>query len=76
LIVDVVRNKASGRLFVVLDDDGGPDFLLVTPHGRVKRLDRHLFTAQGLEDLGPRVGIEKLTPMQMAVYAAYDAADH
>jgi hypothetical protein len=73
--VDVVRNKASGKLFVVLDDDGGPDFLLVTPQGRVKRLDRHLFTAQGLEDPGHIGWTDKLTSAQMDVYAAYDAAD-
>jgi hypothetical protein len=74
--VDVVRNKASGKIFVVLDDDGGPDFLLVTPQGRVKRLDRHLFTAQGLEDFGRGEGVRMLTPAQREVYAAYDAADH
>lgn len=73
--MDVVRNKASGKLFVVLDDDGGPDFLLVTPHGRVKRLDRHLFTAQGLEDFGHGEGVRMLTSAQREVYAAYDAAD-
>lgn len=73
--MDVVRNKASGKLFVVLDDDGGPDFLLVTPHGRVKRLDRHLFTAQGLEGFGHIGWTDKLTPAQIDVYAAYDAAD-
>lgn len=28
--MELVRNKASGKIFVVLDDSGGAEFLVVT----------------------------------------------
>ena len=46
--MEFVKNKASGKLFVLLDDTGGSDFLVITPEGKVKRLERHLFEPQDL----------------------------
>ena len=41
----LVKNKASGKYFILLDYDDlqGTDFLLITPEGKIKRLERHLF---------------------------------
>lgn len=72
--MELVKNKASGRFFVVLDDDNGSDFLLVTPEGKVKRLERHLF--------GPIFPIDPpemkrrypLTQEQVDIYTAYSGS--
>lgn len=69
--MELVKNKASGKLFIVLDDAGGDSFLLITPEGKIKSLERHLF--------GPLVGADQkdlkwrnqLTPAQMDMYAEY-----
>lgn len=41
--MELVHNRMSGKAFIVLDDNGGTDFLLITPEGKVKRLERSLF---------------------------------
>lgn len=41
--MELVKNKVSGKLFVVLDDTGDTDFLVITPEGYVKRIERRLF---------------------------------
>ena len=38
--MELAENRASGKIFVVLDDTGGRDFLVITPEGRVQRLER------------------------------------
>ena len=48
--MELVKNRASGKFFVVLDDAGGPDFLLITPEGKIKRLERRLFSPQSVAD--------------------------
>lgn len=41
--MEVVQNKASGKFFVVLDDAGDGYLLLITPEGKIKRLEQRLF---------------------------------
>jgi len=41
--MDLVENKASGRHFIVLEDAGDGRFRLITPEGKIKRLERRLF---------------------------------
>ena len=41
--MELVKNRASGKPFIVLDDAEDSYFVLITPEGKVKRLERHLF---------------------------------
>lgn len=69
--MDLVKNKASGKSFIVLDDDENADFLLITPEGKVKRLDRHLFEPQVALEPGNQKSNFKLTKTQMEKYKQY-----
>jgi len=69
--VELVKNKASGKYFVVLDDDGNDDFLVVTPEGKIKRLERRLFGPRNIVDPQKTRRIHKLTQMQLDKYSEY-----
>jgi len=69
--VDLVKNKISGKFFVVLGDRGGPDFLLITPEGKVKCLERHLFAPQEPSDPLEAFYDKKVTKTQIYIYAEY-----
>lgn len=69
--MNLVKNKATGKYFVVLDDTGGLDFLVVTPQGKVKQLDRHLFDAQYIVDPVDIPRRQQLTAEQLAIYETY-----
>ncbi len=69
--MELVKNKASGKFFIVLDDNEDADFLLITPEGKVKRLDRHLFGPQVAVDSKNRRLDFNLTKTQMDKYAEY-----
>lgn len=69
--VELVKNKASGKYFVVLDDDGNDDFLVVTPEGKIKRLERRLFGPRDIVDPQKTRRIRKLTQMQVDKYLEY-----
>jgi len=43
--MEIVRNKASGKYFILITDYENGTGLLVTPQGEVKRLELHLFDA-------------------------------
>lgn len=73
--MELVRNKATGKFFVVLDDDGGSDFLVATPDGKIRRLDRHLFGAQDIADPEDVQLREHLTAKQMDLYETYFDGD-
>ena len=64
--MDLVRNIASGKFFVVVDDSGGPDILVITPEGRMRSLERHLFEPMELTEAAGQ-----LTKMQIDLYSAY-----
>ena len=73
--MELVRNKATGKFFVVLDDTGGPAFLVATPDGKIRQLDRNLFGDQDVvepEDLQWR---QQLTARQMEIYETYFNGD-
>ena len=63
--MELVKNKASGKIFVVLDDIGNGDFLMITPDGKVMRLEKRLFTS--LSDMD-REGVNE---KQLTVYKDY-----
>jgi hypothetical protein len=69
--MELVKNKASGKFFVVLDDNGGPDFLVITPKGKVRRLERHLFDPQDITNSGEAIFKHQLTKTQVDLYAEY-----
>jgi hypothetical protein len=69
--MELVKNKASGKSFIVLDDFEEANFLLITPEGKVKRLDRHLFGPQIAVDPKRRQLSRNLTKTQMEKYEKY-----
>ena len=71
--MELVKNKVSGKSFIVLEDMGGVKFLGITPEGRIKLLERHLFGPQmALYHKDPRrAGM--LTKTQMDAYSEYCA---
>ena len=68
--MELVENKASGKSFIVLDDNGDAHFLLITPEGKVKRLERRLFEPAVANPVKPKCDC-KLTRIQMDTYAEY-----
>jgi len=70
--VELVRNKASDKYFIVLDDDtGGIDLLLVTPEGKVRRLERRLFDPLDIVDPKKPRWRRRLTELQLKKYEEY-----
>lgn len=69
--MELVKNNASGKIFIVLDDAGGSDFLVITPEGKVKSLKRCLFTAwDSIDPKYPQLDYG-LTKKQNDVYQEY-----
>lgn len=69
--MELAKNKASGQIFVVLDDSGGRYFLGVTPDGRVKQLERKLFLL-GSEVANTEIEPERLVnDKQISTYETY-----
>lgn len=71
--MELVKNKASGKFFVVLDDTGGSDFLLITPEGKIRRLERRLFDPQEIAESGKTLCRQQLTKSQIDMYAEYSS---
>jgi len=69
--VELVKNKASGKYFVVLDDTGSTEFLVITSEGKVKHLERHLFEPQNTIDPEDTLWVHNLTKIQMDKYEEY-----
>jgi len=75
--MELVKNKASGSFFIVLDDGGGNHFLLITPEGKIKSLERRLFGPLMALDHQDRKWKRHLTPAQMNIYQSYkDKVDY
>lgn len=68
--MELVKNKASGKSFIVLDDKGDAHFLLITPEGKVKRLERSLFEPIVVNPIKPKCD-QNLTKIQMDTYAEH-----
>jgi hypothetical protein len=70
--VELVKNKASGKSFIVLDDDtGGINFLLITPEGKLRRLERRLFDPLDIVDPKKPLWRHRLTELQLKKYEEY-----
>jgi len=67
--VELVKNKASGKPFIVLDDAGKGRFVLITPEGKIKSLERRLFDPLGMVEEEAENGGFRLTTLQMATFA-------
>ncbi|WP_373498419.1 hypothetical protein [Desulfococcus sp.] len=69
--MELVKNNASGKYFVVLDDTGEDEFLVITPEGKVKRLERRLFGPRNIVDPKKTMRVRHLTPTQIDKYSEY-----
>ncbi len=69
--MELVKNKASGKYFVLIDDTGGTDFLVITPDGKVSRLERNLFAPPDLVDPQEALFNHHLTKTQADIYSEY-----
>ncbi len=69
--MELAKNKASGKLFVVLDDTGGPTLLVITPEGKKRSLERRLFELIEMTDPAEALSKQKLTKSQVDLYLEY-----
>ncbi|HDI59110.1 MAG TPA: hypothetical protein ENF48_01925 [Desulfobacteraceae bacterium] len=69
----LIRNKTSGKYFIVLETDDEPEdhLLLITPEGRVKRLEKRLFEDPVAVDPRAPAWVKRLGAEQLAKYEAY-----
>ena len=69
----VIRNKRSGRYFIVLDEDPQKDamMLMITPAGFVKHLERRLFGGLEMADPMDPVWSQMLSEVQLEKYREY-----
>ncbi len=72
--MELIRNKASGKFFILLDDSGGSDILVITPEGKLKRLERCLFAALDFVDPDEAVRNKRLTKKQVEAYSEFEDA--
>lgn len=69
--MELIRNKVSGKYFIVLDDSREVDALVITPDGKVIWTEKHLFIS---EDTGGQNELRMdryLTETQMEKYKKY-----
>ena len=70
--MELVKNKSSGKYFIVLDDNiDAIDFLLITPNGKVIRLERRLFDDPDFVDPNKPPWRHRLTELQLEQYEEY-----
>ncbi|GAB6910155.1 hypothetical protein JCM12296A_60120 [Desulfosarcina cetonica] len=69
--MELVKNKASGKIFIVLDDSGGDEFLVITPDGKIKTLERRLFASIDMLDQGNPMLDHRVSLAQRGTYADY-----
>ena len=69
--MELVKNRASGKPFIVLDDSEDTYLQLITPEGKVKRLKRHLFGPKGVANPNAPQCEHKLTKLQMDQYTKH-----
>jgi hypothetical protein len=69
--MELVKNKASGKFFVVIDDTGGPYFMVITPGGKIRRLERCLFDPFDITEPEEAYFKCQLTKSQVDTYAEY-----
>lgn len=69
--MELVKNKASGKFFVLIDDTGGLDFLVISPEGKVRRLERHLFDSPKWVDPAEALLKQHVTETQVDIYSEF-----
>ncbi len=69
--MELVMNKASGKHFIVLDDTGGIDFLVITPDGKVLLLERYLFGPSDIVNPTKDRWCHRLPEPQLKKYEEY-----
>jgi hypothetical protein len=73
LAMRLVKNKASGKFFIVLDENDVRDaeFMVITPEGKVKQLEQHLF--EPLDEIDPQDDrfTQRYTAAQLKKYREY-----
>jgi hypothetical protein len=69
--MELAENRASGKIFVVLYDIGARDFLVITPEGRVKCLEKSLFLLGGEMHHAETAPEELVNDKQLSVYETY-----
>lgn len=69
----LIRNKTSGKYFIVLEAEDEPEdhLLLITPEGRVKRLEKRLFEGPVPGDPRAPAWVKRLSAAQLAKYEEY-----
>jgi hypothetical protein len=69
----LIRNKVSRKYFIVLEGEDVPEdqLLLITPEGRVKRLESRLFEGPMAADPGAPDWMKWLSAAQLAKYEEY-----
>jgi hypothetical protein len=68
-MLKLYKNIASGRIFIGINEDideftDGDSLLLITPEGKIKRLEGHLFEQLDVPEAATDYMIQKLTPAQ------------
>ena len=71
-IIEAVRNKQSGKLFVLLDDSHGVAFKLVNPAGQIVNLPARLFDEEALVLTAGEPDSE-ITPEQLITMGEFNA---
>ena len=70
--MELVKNKVSGKSFIVIDDTADKYIKLITPEGKVKFLDRHLFEPLASADYKDSLYYDHLTNVQIDRYMEYE----
>ena len=68
-MLKLYKNIASGRLFIGINEDieefvDGDSLLLITPEGKIKRLEGHLFEQIDVPEIANDHMLQKLTSAQ------------
>jgi len=71
VILDIFKNKTSGKYFIGLDDEDGKTALMITPLGAVKSLELHLFVHLETSDIESLLADELITEIQFEKYREY-----
>ena len=69
--MELIKNKVSGKFFIVLDESGDQHAMVITPEGKVKRLERRLFGFPITVDVKKSEWRSHLTREQMTIYSGY-----
>ncbi len=70
--MELLRNIASGKYFILLENDsGGINFLVITPEGKVRQIERRLFGLPDIVGHKTSLGRFNLTQLQLKKYEEY-----